>query len=33
VKRTPGSDSCKVDPIQALIMAMDLYTRFEGARQ
>ena len=33
VKRTPGSDSCKVDPVQALIMAMDLYTRFEGARQ
>ena len=33
VKRTPGSDSCKVDPIQALIMAMDLYTRFEGTRQ
>lgn len=32
VKRTPGSDSCKVDPVQALIMAMDLYTRFEGAR-
>ena len=27
------SDSCKVDPIQALIMAMDLYTRFEGTRQ
>ena len=26
------SDSCKVDPIQALIMAMDLYTRFEGTR-
>ena len=33
VKRTPGSDSCKVDPVQALIMAMDLYTRFEGMRQ
>ena len=33
VKRTPGSDSCKVDPVQALIMAMDLYTRFEGTRQ
>ena len=32
VKRTPGSDSCKVDPVQALIMAMDLYTRFEGMR-
>ena len=33
VKRTPGSDSCKVDPVQAIIMAMDLYTRFEGTRQ
>lgn len=33
VKRTPGSDSCKVDPVQALIMAMNLYARFEGTRQ
>ena len=33
VKRTPGSDSCKVDPVQAIIMAMDLYTRFEGSKQ
>ena len=32
VKRNQ-SDSCKVDPVQALIMAMDLYTRFEGTRQ
>ena len=32
VKRNQ-SDSCKVDPVQALIMAMDLYTRFEGMRQ
>ena len=29
VKRNQ-SDSCKVDPVQAIIMAMDLYTRFEG---
>lgn len=33
VKRTPGSDSCKVDPVQAIIMALDLYERYEGARQ
>jgi len=32
VKRNQ-SDSCKVDPVQALIMAMDLYTRFEGIGQ
>lgn len=32
VKRNQ-SDSCKVDPVQAIIMAMDLYTRFEGTRQ
>ena len=32
VKRSQ-SDSCKVDPVQALIMAMDLYTRFEGTSQ
>ena len=32
VKRNQ-SDSCKVDPVQALIMALDLYTRFEGTRQ
>jgi phage terminase large subunit-like protein len=30
VKRSQ-SDSCKVDPIQALIEAMDLYTRYEGS--
>ena len=29
VKRSQ-SDSCKVDPVQALIMAMDLYERYEG---
>lgn len=29
VKRSQ-SDSCKVDPVQALIMALDLYTRYEG---
>lgn len=27
-----SSASCKVDPIQALIMAMDLYERYEGAQ-
>ena len=32
VKRTQ-TDSCKIDPVQAIIMAMDLYTRFEGTRQ
>jgi phage terminase large subunit-like protein len=29
VKRAQ-TDSCKIDPVQALIMAMDLYTRREG---
>lgn len=29
VKRSQ-SDSCKVDPVQALIMALDLYERYEG---
>ena len=28
VKRSQ-SDSCKVDPVQALIMALDLYERYE----
>ena len=31
VKRSQ-SDSCKVDPVQALIMALDLYERYEGAQ-
>jgi len=31
VKRQPGVDSCKVDPVQAIIMAIDLYERYEGA--
>jgi phage terminase large subunit-like protein len=31
VKRQPGVDSCKVDPVQAIIMALDLYERYEGA--
>lgn len=31
VKRNQ-SDSCKVDPVQALIMAMDLYERYEGTQ-
>jgi phage terminase large subunit-like protein len=26
------SDSCKVDPVQAIIMALDLYERYEGAQ-
>ena len=29
IKRSQA-DSCKVDPIQAIIMAMDLYERYEG---
>lgn len=29
VKRSQ-SDSCKVDPVQAIIMALDLYERYEG---
>lgn len=32
VKRAQ-TDSCKIDPVQALIMAMDLYERFEGSRR
>jgi phage terminase large subunit-like protein len=32
VKRNPGSDSCKVDPVQCLVMGMDLLTRYEGAK-
>lgn len=32
VKRS-GSDSCKIDPVQALIMAMDLYERYEGSNR
>ena len=32
VKRQPGSDACKVDPVQAIIMALDLYERYEGAQ-
>lgn len=31
IKRT-HSDSCKVDPVQALINALDLYERFEGLK-
>ena len=30
VKRSPGSDSCKVDMIQSIIEALDLYERYEG---
>jgi len=33
VKRSPGSDSCKIDPVQAIIMALDLYERYEGTQQ
>ena len=29
VKRTQ-TDSCKIDPVQAIIMALDLYERYEG---
>lgn len=32
VKRS-GSDSCKIDPVQALIMGLDLYERYEGANR
>ena len=32
VKRSQ-SDACKIDPVQAIIMALDLYERYEGARQ
>jgi phage terminase large subunit-like protein len=31
VKRSQ-SDSCKVDPVQAIIMALDLYERYEGSQ-
>ena len=31
VKRSQ-TDSCKVDPVQAIIMALDLYERFEGSQ-
>ena len=27
-----NSDSCKVDPVQAIIMALDLYERYEGSQ-
>lgn len=30
VKRSQ-SDSCKIDPVQAIIMALDLYERYEGS--
>jgi len=30
VKRAPGSDSCKVDPIQTICIGMGLMTQFEG---
>ena len=30
VKRNPGSDSCKVDPIQCIVVGMGLFTQFEG---
>jgi hypothetical protein len=30
MKRNPGSDSCKVDPIQCVCMAMGLLTQYEG---
>ena len=29
VKRSQ-SDACKIDPVQAIIMALDLYERYEG---
>ena len=32
VKRNPGSDSCKVDPVQCIVMAMGLFTQFEGQK-
>ena len=31
VKRAQ-TDSCKIDPVQAIIMAMDLYVRYEGTK-
>ena len=30
VKRNPGSDSCKVDPIQCIVMGIGLLTQYEG---
>ena len=30
VKRNPGSDSCKVDPIQCIVVGMGLFTQFDG---
>jgi phage terminase large subunit-like protein len=30
VKRNPGSDSCKVDPIQCICVALGLMTEYEG---
>lgn len=33
VKRNPGSDSCKVDPIQCVVEAMGLFTQFEGQKR
>ena len=32
VKRQAGSDACKIDPVQAIIMALDLYERYEGTQ-
>ena len=31
VKRAQ-TDSCKIDPVQAIIMALDLYERYEGTQ-
>jgi phage terminase large subunit-like protein len=31
VKRAQ-TDSCKIDPVQAIIMALDLYERYEGSQ-
>ena len=33
VKRNPGSDSCKVDPIQCICVALGLMTEYEGRFQ
>ena len=30
VKRNPGSDSCKVDPVQCIVMGIGLLTQYEG---
>jgi hypothetical protein len=32
-KRNPGSDSCKVDPVQCLAMGYILCSRYEGMTQ